>query len=120
MDSNQKYILISLLKDKIYQEHLMLILNSLEVVNFNNYNALISSELRNPLITLTLSVSFGVFGVDRFYIGDVGLGISKIFFGWLTLFIWPALDIYFCYKKTKEKNFNTIHTHLYGRPYLIK
>ncbi|MBR2710758.1 TM2 domain-containing protein [Candidatus Saccharibacteria bacterium] len=35
---------------------------------------------------------FGELGVDRFLRGQVGLGICKLLFGWLTLGIWPLVD----------------------------
>lgn len=35
---------------------------------------------------------FGEFGVDRFLRGQIGLGICKFLFGWLTLGIWPLAD----------------------------
>lgn len=35
---------------------------------------------------------FGGFGVDRFLRGQVGLGIVKLLFGWVTLGIWPLVD----------------------------
>ena len=33
---------------------------------------------------------FGLFGVDRFMRGQVGLGILKIFFGWA---VWALIDL---------------------------
>ena len=35
---------------------------------------------------------FGGFGVDRFLRGQIGTGICKILFGWLTFGIWPLVD----------------------------
>lgn len=35
---------------------------------------------------------FGGFGVDRFMRGQVGVGICKLLFGWLTLGIWALVD----------------------------
>ena len=35
---------------------------------------------------------FGEIGVDRFLRGQIGLGICKLLFGWLTLGIWPFVD----------------------------
>ena len=35
---------------------------------------------------------FGNLGVDRFLRGQIGLGLVKLFFGWLTLGIWPLVD----------------------------
>ena len=34
----------------------------------------------------------GGFGADRFMRGQIGLGICKLLFGWLTLGIWPLVD----------------------------
>lgn len=34
----------------------------------------------------------GGFGVDRFLRGQIGLGICKLLFGWLTLGIWELVD----------------------------
>ena len=35
---------------------------------------------------------FGGFGVDRFLRGQVGTGVCKLLFGWLTFGIWPLVD----------------------------
>jgi TM2 domain-containing membrane protein YozV len=38
------------------------------------------------------SFLFGYLGVDRFMRGQIGLGICKILFNWLTLGIWELVD----------------------------
>lgn len=46
---------------------------------------------KDPTTALAISIPFGAFGVDRFYIGDIGLGVAKL----LTLggfFIWTIID----------------------------
>ena len=55
-----------------------------------------------------LSIFLGGLGVDRFYVGDVGLGIAKLLFGWITFGIWPFIDIFVSYKKARIKNFENI------------
>lgn len=35
---------------------------------------------------------FGGLGVDRFIRGQIGLGVCKLLFGWLTLGIWALVD----------------------------
>jgi TM2 domain-containing membrane protein YozV len=39
-----------------------------------------------------LGFFFCVFGVHRFYLGNIALGICILLFGWLTLFVWPFVD----------------------------
>lgn len=39
-----------------------------------------------------LSFFLGGFGVDRFYLGNIGMGVAKLLLGWLTLGIWPLID----------------------------
>lgn len=52
---------------------------------------------------LVLSIIGGTLGLDRFYIGDVGLGIAKL----LTLgglFIWTLIDLFLIMDATRLKN----------------
>ncbi|MBV7389039.1 TM2 domain-containing protein [Pasteurellaceae bacterium TAE3-ERU1] len=68
-----------------------------------------SAPLKNPMVVLLLSLFFGALGIDRFYLGDVGLGIFKF----LSIFVfigllWALVDIFLCYKKAKEINFNKV------------
>ena len=39
------------------------------------------NELKDPTIAIILSILVGTLGVDRFYIGDTGLGIGKLLTG---------------------------------------
>lgn len=66
-------------------------------------------SLKSPVITLILSLLFGGLSVDRFYLGNIGLGILKFISVFLVIgVVWVLLDIYFCYKKAKEINFNNV------------
>lgn len=38
------------------------------------------------------SFLFGGLGVDRFMRGQIGTGVCKLLFGWLTLGIWALVD----------------------------
>ncbi len=72
------------------------------------YTALSMVPLKNPMTVLLFSIFLGGFGVDRFYIGDTGMGVAKLLVGGLTLGIWPLVDIFMCYKKAKEQNFDLL------------
>lgn len=60
-------------------------------------------QFKDPSIALILSVLVGSLGIDRFYIGDVGLGVGKL----LTCggaYIWWLIDIFIIQDAVKRKN----------------
>lgn len=61
------------------------------------------------LTALLLSIFLGVFGVDRFYLGKVGTGITKLLVNLVTLYtfglIWVVIDlILIATKRLKDKD----------------
>lgn len=72
------------------------------------YSDLGMAPLKNPMTVLLFSVFLGGLGVDRFYIGDTGMGIAKLLLGGFTFGIWPLIDIFLCYKEVKERNFTLL------------
>ena len=60
-------------------------------------------QFKDPTTSLIISLLVGSLGVDRFMIGDVGLGIGKL----LTcggLGIWTIVDWFMIQAATREKN----------------
>jgi len=60
-------------------------------------------QYKDPTIALILSIFIGNLGIDRFYIGDTGLGIGKL----LTcggIGIWTIIDWFLIMGATREKN----------------
>ena len=100
--------IIAMVKDNIPTEKILLFKQALEAADESAYDVIISTPLKSKTTCLILSIFFGGVGVDRFYIGDIGLGIAKLLFGWLTLGIWPLVDIFLSYKKCEEKNLETL------------
>lgn len=47
---------------------------------------------KSRTVASILGFFLGGIGVDRFYLGNVGMGVAKLFVGWLTLGIWPLID----------------------------
>lgn len=54
------------------------------------YGAAISPKSRT--VASILGFFLGGLGVDRFYLGNIGMGVAKLLVGWLTLGIWPLVD----------------------------
>ena len=69
----------------------------------NREGLLHSLQFKDPTISLILSLMCGTFGIDRFYIGDTGLGIGKLItcggFG-----SWAIIDWFLIMGSTREKN----------------
>jgi len=67
-----------------------------------------SINLKDPTISLIISlVGGGHLGIDRFFIGDIGLGIAKL----LTcggLGIWTIVDWFVIMGRTREVNFERL------------
>lgn len=80
----------------------------LDEVDDRSYDTLLVAKTHNPTTVLLCSIFLGVLSVDRFMIGDIGLGVAKLLFGWLTFGIWHLIDIFLCYKKAKEKNLQNL------------
>ncbi len=47
---------------------------------------------KSRTVASILGFFFGGLGVDRFYLGNVGMGVAKLLLGWLTFGIWPLVD----------------------------
>ncbi|MDY0089235.1 MAG: TM2 domain-containing protein [Flavobacteriaceae bacterium] len=60
-------------------------------------------QFKDPTTALLISIFVGAYGIDRFYIGDTGMGIGKLLtcggFG-----IWAIVDWFLIMGATKEKN----------------
>lgn len=64
-------------------------------------------QMKDPIISLILSIVVGYLGVDRFYVGDIGLGIIKL----ITcggLYIWWLVDIFLIMGKTRMRNYERL------------
>src|SRR5690554_300778 len=73
----------------------------------SKYSLLLSLDLKEPTTMLLISIFLGYLGIDRFMLGDIGMGILKL----LTLGLCGVLTIvdwFLISDRTKELNFNKI------------
>ena len=69
------------------------------------------NSMKDPTISIILSILVGALGVDRFYIGDIGLGVGKLLTGG-GCYIWALVDIFLIMDATRQKNLELLLTHL--------
>lgn len=66
-------------------------------------------QFKDPTIALIISLIGGTLGIDRFFIGDMGLGIGKLItcggFG-----IWAIVDWFLIMGATRDKNMQKLQT----------
>lgn len=73
-----------------------------------NQNIMLRSvNFKNPTVSLILSLFLGYLGVDRFYIGDIGLGIAKLLTGG-GCGIWTIVDWFLIMEATRRKNYEKL------------
>ena len=94
-------------KDNFPSEKLPYIQERLTMVDENTLNSISMLSFKNPTTALLLSIFVGTWGVDRFYIGDTGIGIGKLLTGGGCL-IWYFIDLFLIMGATREKNYEML------------
>lgn len=85
----------------------MFIREKLSALDENKWVIISSLQFKNPTIALLLSLFFGHLSIDRFYIGDTGLGVAKL----LTcggLGFWTIIDWFSIMSTTRERNYEKL------------
>ncbi len=109
----QKVDMFIMSNAKFFESHdLNVIRERLIEVDDSKWGMISTVQLKDPTTSLIVSILAGSFGIDRFIIGDTGLGIGKL----LTcggLGIWAIVDWFMIQKSTREKNMEKIQQLLY-------
>ena len=71
-----------------------------------------AANVKSPTTALILSIFLGTLGVDRFYIGHIGLGVAKLLLAWLTFGIWTIIDWFLIINATKKANLAALNNAL--------
>lgn len=104
MDSN---LLLSTYGKYFPEEHFADVKTILESMSEDKQAALAMAGFKEPSTTFIVSLIGGGLGIDRFYIGDTGLGVAKLItcggFG-----IWTIIDWVTIMGTVREKNFQKL------------
>ena len=100
----QKVDMFMMMNNKYLPEsQIMFVRERLLAADDSKQGLLHAVQFKDPTIALILSLLTGNLGIDRFYIGDTGLGIGKL----ITcggLGIWTIIDWFMIMGTTREKN----------------
>lgn len=92
--------------------HIHAVRERLIAIDDSNWPMISTLQLKDPTTSLIVSILAGSLGIDRFIIGDTGLGIGKL----LTcggLGIWAIVDWFMIQQATREKNMQKLQEFLY-------
>lgn len=93
------------------EEKIMLLKEKLLQADEQTFSMISVLELKDPTTLLLISIFVGSLGIDRFMLGDTGMGILKLLTcgccGVLTIIDWFTVS-----KKAKEMNFNNVMARL--------
>ncbi len=90
-------------------ESIMMLRNKLESLPDEKLYLLQSIELKDPSTILLISIFLGAYGIDRFMLGDVGMGILKLLTGGLCGIL-TIIDWFTVSSSAKELNLSKIMT----------
>src|SRR5580692_2688820 len=100
----QKVDMFMMANSKHFESHLIpQIYDMLGKADDSKFMMVQTIPMKDPTIMLIVSLFGGHFGIDRFLIGDTGLGVAKL----LTcggLGIWSIVDWFLIMGRTKELN----------------
>ncbi len=109
----QRVDLFMMLNSKYFESHhLHAVREKLLTLEESKWAIVQTLQFKNPDTSQILSIIGGQLGIDRFYIGETGLGIAKL----LTcggLYIWTIIDWFTIMGSTREKNMETFQNALY-------
>lgn len=91
--------------NKFHPHQLPVMRSYLEKMDDNKFLRLQYQQFNDPTLMLVISVIGGQFGIDRFMLGQTGIGVIKL----LTcggLGIWTIVDWFLIMGLTRDENFN--------------
>jgi len=91
---------------------LMYIREQLLAMDDSKWSMIQTIQFKDPTTSIIVSILAGGLGIDRFLIGDTGLGLGKLFTcGGLG--IWALVDWFLIMGATRERNFTKFQQFLY-------
>ncbi|MBS1581128.1 MAG: TM2 domain-containing protein [Bacteroidetes bacterium] len=104
MDQNKVEMFIASMSGRFPPAKLMMMREQLARLDDGKLPIIQSVEYKDPTTLLIVSILIGSLGIDRFMLGETGLGIAKL----LTcggLGIWTIVDWFLIQDMTREFNF---------------
>lgn len=104
MEQSKVDLFMATMGDKFPQENFMLVREQMQKMDDSRFPFMQSLDYKNPTVMLIISLFLGQLGIDRFMLGEIGLGLAKLLtcggFGF-----WTVIDWFLIMGRTKELNY---------------
>lgn len=107
MDQNKMDMFFVANGKKLPAEKVAIIREKMAQADDSRYATISSVELKDPTTMLLVSIFIGGLGIDRFMLGDTGMGVLKLLTGGLCGIL-TIIDWFCISKKVKEYNYNEL------------
>ena len=107
MDSQKVDMFVMTNQKYLPAEKIVFLKQKLADADDNKFALASSVEFKDPTTILLVSLFLGSLGIDRFMLGETGLGILKLLTGGLCGIL-TIVDWFSVQKKAKEINFNNL------------
>lgn len=101
-----------------YRDEIFAMASSLDREERHTFFNELAAKEKNPVVMFGFNAFLGTFGVDRFILGDIGLGFLKLItLGGLG--VWVIVDYFLIGNRTRVKNLehaHAIYTRICGHP----
>jgi TM2 domain-containing membrane protein YozV len=109
----QKVDMFMMMNSKYFESHhLNSVREKLLTLDESKWGYVQTMQFKDPTTSIIVSLLGGGLGIDRFLIGDTGMGIGKLLtcggFG-----VWTIIDWFLIMGATREKNMETFQNALY-------
>jgi TM2 domain-containing membrane protein YozV len=106
-DSSKVNMFITMNRKYFNSEEIPAIKERFQRLSNDSWRNVEAVKYKDPTTALVLSIFFGGIGVDRFYIGDIGLGFLKLFTcGGAG--IWAVIDLFIIMKLARKRNYEKL------------
>ena len=88
-------------------DKIIIMREKLKAADDSRFEVLSAIDLKDPIMMFLISFFVGSIGVDRFMLGDIGMGILKLFTAGVCGVL-TVIDWFLIMGKTKEANYNAV------------
>lgn len=111
MDTQKIDLFLTINADKFRESQTFSLYEELQTANDSSWRVMVTGHFKSPVVALLFSLFFGGVGVDRFYLGQIGMGILKL----LTLGglgIWSLIDLFSIMDLARDVNYSKIRKYI--------